>query len=80
MWDCRLRVVIGEHYIEFYFKKIRKCFIDNYKLKKEKGKQKEKEKKNRIKKKGQNRTQTGSVHTKVKSPTTEPHSKLGNIG
>ena len=36
MWDSRLRVVIGEHHIEFYYKKIRKCFIDNFKLKKRK--------------------------------------------
>ena len=33
MSDSRLPVVIGEHHIEFYYKKIRKCFIDNYKLK-----------------------------------------------
>ena len=36
MWDSRLRVVIGEHHFEFYYKKVRKCFTDNYKVKKEK--------------------------------------------
>ena len=40
MWDSRLRVIIGEHHIEFYYKKIRKCFIDNFKLKKKKRKEK----------------------------------------
>ena len=46
MWDSRLCVVIGEHHIEFYYKKIRKCFVDNFKLKKKKkGKQRKKEKK-----------------------------------
>ena len=29
MWDSRLHVVIGEHHIEFYYKKIRQCFIDS---------------------------------------------------
>ena len=72
MWGSRLRVFIGEHHIEFYYKKIRKCFIDNFKLKKKK----KKKKKIKIKKKGQKRTRTGSVHTKVKSSSTMPHSKL----
>ena len=32
MWDSRLCVVMVEHYIDFYCKKIRKCFIDNIKF------------------------------------------------
>ena len=46
MWDSRLRVVKGEHHIEFYYKNVRKCFIDNFKLKKKK--------KSKRKKKGHN--------------------------
>ena len=34
----------------------------------------------KVKKKGLNRTRTCSVHTKVKSSTIEPHSKLWSIG
>ena len=50
MFESRQRVVKGEHHIEFYYKKMRKCFIiDHFMLKK-------KEKKHEIKKKGQNRT------------------------
>ena len=70
MWDSRLRVVIEEHHIEFYYKKIRKCFINNFTLKKKK------KKKIKVKKKGQNRTRTCSVHTKVTSSTIESHLKL----
>ena len=47
MWDSWLRVAKGENHIEFYYKKIRKCFIDNFNptKKKERKKKKKKEKK-----------------------------------
>ena len=43
MWNSRLHVIIGEHHIGFYYKKIRQCFIDNFKLEKRKKEKKRKE-------------------------------------